>query len=137
MQESKYGHVRTYGGVSNAYSRIRTVRARVHGCGWVGTEKLRHPRVHGEATECVVFIGRAWTEQAMETRPGVPQNGGNGLVFDRPRSKQVEEGHSGATRQGRVLRGVGRALHPRGQVVDPPPVFLVPNILKYSRKNHI
>ena len=28
--------------------------------------------------ECVVvFIGRAWTEQAMETRPGVPQNGGN------------------------------------------------------------
>ena len=57
-------------------------------------------RVHGEATECVmfigrqrnaweptgwvetecvvVFIGRAWTEQAMETRPGVPQNGGNG-----------------------------------------------------------
>ena len=27
-------------------------------------------------------------EQAMETRPGVPQNGGNGLVFDRPRSKR-------------------------------------------------
>ena len=43
-------------------------------------------RVHGEATECVVFIG--WTEQAMETRPGVPQNGGNSLVFDRPRSKR-------------------------------------------------
>ena len=39
--------------------------------------------------ECVVmFIGMAWTEQAMETRPGVPQNGGNGLVFDRPRSKR-------------------------------------------------
>ena len=36
----------------------------------------------------VVFIGRAWTEQAMETRPGVLQNGGNGLVFDRPRSKR-------------------------------------------------
>ena len=67
-------------------------------------------RVHGEATECVVFIGRqrnaweptgwvgtecmvvfigrAWMEQAMETRPercpvdregsGIPQNGGNG-----------------------------------------------------------
>ena len=35
-------------------------------------------RVHGEATKCLVFIGRAWTEQAMETRPGVPQNGGNG-----------------------------------------------------------
>ena len=66
--------------------------ARVHG--WVGMEKLRSHRVHGEATgwvgtECViVFIGRAWTEQTMETRPGVPQNGGNGLVFDRPRSKR-------------------------------------------------
>ena len=47
---------------------------------------MRH--VHGEATECVVFIGRAWTEQAMETRPRVPQNGGNGLVFDRPHSKR-------------------------------------------------
>ena len=67
-------------------------------------------RVHGEATKCVVFmarqrnawepidwvrkecmvvfIGRAWTEQAMETRPGVPQNGGNGLVFDRPHLKR-------------------------------------------------
>ena len=66
-------------------------------------------RVHGKATECVVFIGRqlnaweptgwvgtecvvvfigrAWTEQAMKTRPAVPQNGGNGLVFNRPRSK--------------------------------------------------
>src|SRR3989337_1744118 len=44
------------GGVSNAYSRIRTARARVHG--WVGTKKLRRHRVHGEATECVMFIGR-------------------------------------------------------------------------------
>ena len=26
-----------------------------------------------------MFIGRAWTEQEMETRPGIPQNGGNGL----------------------------------------------------------
>ena len=96
------------GGVSNTYSRIRTVRARVHG--WVGTEKQHRRRVHGEATECVVFIGRqrnaweptgwvetdcvvvfigrAWTEQVMETRPGVPQNRGNNLVFDRPRSKR-------------------------------------------------
>ena len=32
--------------------------------------------------------GRAWTERPMETRPGVPHNGGNGLVFDRPRSKR-------------------------------------------------
>ena len=109
------------GGVLNAYSRIRTARARVH-C-WVGMEKQRRRRVHGEATECVVFmgrqrnaweptgwvrtecvvmfIGRAWTEQAMERGlayrtteetdllrsergpidregSGVPQNGGNG-----------------------------------------------------------
>ena len=67
-------------------------RAYVHG--WVGTEKQHRRRVHGEPTgwvgmECVVvFIGRAWTEYAMETRPGVPQKGGNGLVFDRPRSKR-------------------------------------------------
>ena len=38
VQERKYGHVCVQtGGVSNAYSRIRTARARVHG--WVGTEK--------------------------------------------------------------------------------------------------
>ena len=33
--------------------------------------------------------------------------------------------------------GGGRALGPRGQVPAPPAVFSVPNILKYSRKNHI
>ena len=38
---------------------------------------------------------------------------------------------------GGAPRGVGRALHPRGQVVDPPAVFSVLDILKYSRKNHI
>ena len=38
---------------------------------------------------------------------------------------------------GGSAQGVGHALHPRGQVVDPPAVFSVPNILKYSRKNHI
>ena len=81
------------GRVSNAYSRIRTARARVHG--WVETEKQHRRRVHGEptgwvGTKCVVvFIGRAWTEQPMKTRPGVPQNGGNGLVFDRPRSNGI------------------------------------------------
>ena len=79
-------------GVSNAYSRIRTARARVHG--WVGTEKLRRHCVHGEptgwvGTECiVVFIGRAWTEQPVEMWPGVPHNGGNGLVFNQPCSKR-------------------------------------------------
>ena len=30
----------------------------------------------------------AWTEQPMETRLGVPQNGGNVLVFDQPCSKR-------------------------------------------------
>src|SRR4051812_14889381 len=72
-------------------------RQRNASCSWGGN---RMCRVHGEATECivfivrqrnaweptgwvgmecvVVFIGRAWTEQAMETRPGAPHNGGNG-----------------------------------------------------------
>ena len=47
-------------------------------------------RVHREATECVLFIGSqpACAEQAMEARPSVPKNGGNGLVFDRPRWKR-------------------------------------------------
>ena len=39
-----------------------------------------------------------------------------------------------AQEAGGAPRRVGRALHPRGQVGDPPVVFLVPNILKYSRK---
>ena len=34
-------------------------------------------------------------------------------------------------------KGGGRALDPRGQVLAPPAVFSVPDILKYSRKNHI
>ena len=34
-------------------------------------------------------------------------------------------------------RGRGRDLDPRGQVLAPPAVFSVPDILKYSRKNHI
>ena len=83
------------GGVSDAYSRIRTARARVHG--WVGTEKHHRRHVHGEPTgwvrtECVVvFIERAWTEQPMETRPGYRRteetalcstgHGQNGILF--------------------------------------------------------
>ena len=31
-------------------------------------------------------------------------------------------------------QGVGRALHPHGQVDAPRAVFFVPNILKYSKK---
>ena len=34
-------------------------------------------------------------------------------------------------------QGGGRALDPRGQVVAPSGVFSVPDILKYSTKNHI
>ena len=37
---------------------------------------------------------------------------------------------------GAPCRG-GRTLDPRGQVLAPPAVFSVPDILKYSRKNHI
>ena len=63
-------------------------------------------RVHGEATDCVVFIGRAWTEQAMKTRPDVSQNGGNDLVFNQPRSKQDpvhREGSGIPQNEGNVL----------------------------------
>ena len=36
---------------------------------------------------------------------------------------------------GAPCRG-GRALEPRGQVLAPPAVFSMPDILKYSKKNH-
>ena len=62
------------GGVSNAYSRIRTARARVHG--WVRTEKQRRRRVHGEATECAVFMGRQ--------RNASCSSGGNGTRGSQP-----------------------------------------------------
>ena len=48
----------------------------------------------------------------------------------------MEGSHHGPTRQG-AHPGGGRALDPRGQVLAPPDVFSVPDILKYSRKNHI
>jgi len=38
---------------------------------------------------------------------------------------------------GGAPHGGGHALDPRGQVLAPPAVFLVPDILKYSRKNHL
>ena len=41
-----------------------------------------------------------------------------------------------ANKAGGAPRG-GRALDPRGQVLAPPVVFSVPDILKYSRKIHI
>ena len=45
-------------------------------------------------------------------------------------------GPPGAHETGGAPRGCGRALHPRGLVVDPPAVISVPKILKYSIKNH-
>ena len=43
-------------------------------------------------------------------------------------------GISGGGPPGAHEAGGGRALDPRGQVLAPPDVFKVPNILKYSRK---
>ena len=43
-------------------------------------------------------------------------------------------GPAWAHEAGGAPRGVGRALHPHGHVDDPTTMFLVPNILKYSRK---
>ena len=62
------------GGVSNTYSHIRTARACVHG--WVGMEKHRRRRVHGEATKCVVFMGRQ--------RNASCSSGGNGTRGSQP-----------------------------------------------------
>ena len=42
-----------------------------------------------------------------------------------------------AHEEGGAPRGVGRALHPRGQVAAPPAAILALKILKYSRKNQI
>ena len=108
-KENTATYEHTCGG-SNAYSRVRTARTRVHG--WVGTGNLRRSSVHEEPTgwvgmECiVVFIKRAWTEQAMEMRLGVPQNGGNGLVFDRPCSKRDPFHQEGSG----VLQNIGNIL---------------------------
>ena len=53
---------------------------------------------------------------------------GAGISGEGPRGAHEAEGRA---------QGVGRALDPRGQVLAPPAVFSVPDILKYSRKNHI
>ena len=62
-------------------------------------------------------------------------------VYVRQRKKMgagiSEGGPPWAHEAGGRAQGVGCALHPSVQVVDPPAVFLVPNILKYFRKNHI
>src|SRR5215216_6305027 len=71
------------GGVSNAYSRIRMTRARVHG--WVGTEKLRR-RVHREPTglDGTTDRNEAWRTAERRKRPCVrPGHGRNGILFIR------------------------------------------------------
>ena len=45
-------------------------------------------------------------------------------------------GPCGVHEAGCAPQGGGRTLDPRGQVVRPPGVFLVTEILKYSIKNH-
>ena len=65
----------------------------------------------------------------------------DGDFFGR-KKKCVDAGISGGgPREAHEARGVpcegGHALDPRGQVLAPPAVFSVPDILKYSRKNHI
>ena len=50
--------------------------------GWVGTEKQRRHRVHGEATECVVFMGRqrnARVHGEATERVGANRLGRNGM----------------------------------------------------------
>ena len=49
----------------------------------------------------------------------------------------ISGGGTGGPRGRGRAQGVGRALDPRGQVLAPPAVFSVPDILKCSRKNHI
>ena len=49
----------------------------------------------------------------------------------------ISGGPPWAHEAGGAPRGVGRAPDPRGQVPAPRAMFSVPNILKYSRKNHI
>src|SRR3954469_10861289 len=89
------------GRVSNAYSRIRTARARVHG--WVGTEKQHRHHVHGEATECVVFMGRqrnalcSWGGNGMRRvhREATERVGANRLGRNGMRGRVHREGLDG------------------------------------------
>ena len=63
------------------------------------------------------------------------------MIFFGRKKKCVGAGISGgeppwAHEAGGAPRGVGRAPDPHGQVLAPPDVFSVSDILKYSRKNH-
>src|SRR5918996_857300 len=56
------------GGVSNAYSRVRMAKARVHG--WVGTEKQRR-RGHREGLDGIANGNEAWRTAERRKRPCV------------------------------------------------------------------
>ena len=62
------------------------------------------------------------------------------MIFFGRKKKCVGAGISGGeppwAHEAGARPGGGRALDPRAQVLAPPAVFSVPNILKYSRKNH-
>ena len=94
------------GWVSNAYSRIRIARARVHG--WVGMEKVCHRRVHGETTECVVFIRRQRNEWEPTGLDGTT-DGKRGLVYRR--TEETALCSTGHVRNGIMFIERGLAYH--------------------------
>jgi len=124
QQRCKKVNMATYvhmGGVSNAYiDSVMFIDSQPAG---------------SERRNCIVFIGREWNahvhqertglDGTAETRPGVPQNGGKGLLFDRLWSKRdlVHREGSGVPQKGengllfdllRSKRGPvdrGRVLH--------------------------
>ena len=97
------------GGVSNAYSRVRTARAHVHD--WVGTEKLRRRRVHGEATEYVVFMGRQQITLCSSgaNRLGLNSRSKRGLAYRRTEETTLCSTDHGGNRI--LFIGRGLAYH--------------------------
>ena len=93
------------GRVSNTYSRIRTVRARVHGL--VGTEKRHRRRVHGEATEWVVFMGREQNASCSSGGLGRNRRWKQGLAYRR--TEETALCSTGHVRNGILFIGRGLA----------------------------
>src|SRR3954462_3446682 len=100
------------GGVSNAYSRIRTTRARVHG--WVGTEKQRRRRVHGEAMECIVFMGRQRNASCSSGGLGRNRRWKRGLAYRR--TEETALCSTGHVRNGILFSGRGLAVGERSNL---------------------
>ena len=107
-QGKKYGHVITYGrGLERVLTHIyrrpglvymeRQRTAATASCssgsepaGLERRNSVLFIRRQPTVSECVVFIGSqpARTKQLIKMRHGVLQNGGNDLLFDRPRLKR-------------------------------------------------